>query len=114
MLHYVNNLHLIANILKANQWRIAWPSSWLTRFKVKKAEIKAKADALEAESSIWDHRSDEELHKHHRWEQATTALQISIALAAIALLTRKDWMKRAMYFFSSLGLLLGVLAALHL
>ena len=86
----------------------------IERFKADKAEIKAKADALEAESSIWDHRSDEELHKHHRWEQATTALQISIALAAIALLTRKDWVKRAMYFVSALGLLLGVLAALHL
>jgi hypothetical protein len=69
---------------------------------------------LEAESSEWDHRSDEEMHQHHRWAQATTVLQISIALAAIALLTRKDWLKRAMYVVSAVGLTLGVLAAFHI
>lgn len=86
----------------------------IERYKTEKADIKKKAEALEAESSDWDHRSDEEIHQHHRWAQATTVLQISIALAAIALLTRKDWLKRAMYGVSSLGILIGLLAALHI
>ena len=86
----------------------------IERYKTEKADIKKKADALEAESADWDHRSDEELHQHHRWAQATTVLQISIALAAIALLTRKDWLKRAIYVVSSLGIVIGILAAFHI
>jgi len=54
------------------------------------------------------------MHQHHRWAQATTVLQVSIALAAIALLTRKDWLKRAMYIVSAFGVLVGALAALHI
>ena len=86
----------------------------IERYKTEKTEVKKKAEALEAESSEWDHRSDEEMHQHHRWAQATTVLQISIALAAIALLTRKDWLKRAIYVVSAVGLTLGVLAAFHI
>ena len=86
----------------------------IERYKTEKADIKKKADALEAESADWDHRSDEEMHQHHRWAQATTVLQISIALAAIALLTRKDWLKRAIYVASSLGIVIGILAAFHI
>ena len=86
----------------------------IERYKTEKTEVKKKAEALEADSSEWDHRSDEEMHQHHRWAQATTVLQISIALAAIALLTRKDWLKRAMYVVSAAGLTLGVLAAFHI
>ena len=86
----------------------------IERYKTEKADIKKKADALEAESADWDHRSDEEMHQHHRWAQATTVLQISIALAAIALLTRKDWLKRAIYVVSSLGIVIGILAAFHI
>lgn len=84
------------------------------RYKTEKGEIKKKAEELEAQSSEWDHQSDEEMHQHHRWAQATTVLQISIALAAIALLTRKDWLKKGMYAVSAAGLLLGCLAALHI
>jgi hypothetical protein len=50
---------------------------------------------------------------HHRWAQATTALQISIALAAMALLTKKRWLQWGMFGVASLGLALGVAAALH-
>jgi Na+/glutamate symporter len=84
------------------------------RYKAEKSEIKKNAEELEAQSTEWDKRSDEEMHQHHRWAQATTVLQISIALAAIALLTRKEWLKRGMYGVSLLGLMLGGLAALHI
>ena len=86
----------------------------MERYKAEKSEIKKNAEELEAQSTEWDKRSDEEMHQHHRWAQATTVLQISIALAAIALLTRKEWLKRGMYGVSLLGLMLGGLAALHI
>ena len=53
------------------------------------------------------------MHQHHRWAQATTALQISIALAAIALLTRRKWLQYGMYGVAALGVALGGLAMLH-
>ena len=71
------------------------------------------AERLEAESSEWDRRSDDELHLHHRWAQATTGLQISIALAAITLLTRRRWLVWGVYGVAGVGVALGVAAALH-
>ena len=84
------------------------------RYKKEKAEIKLAADKLEAEATEWDKRSDAELHQHHRWAQATTALQIAIALAAIALLTRRKWLEWGMLGVSGLGLALGGLAFMHI
>ena len=85
----------------------------IERYKKEKAEIKAAAEKLEAESADWDKRSDEQLHLHHRWAQATTALQISIALAAIALLTRRKWLEYGMFGVATVGVLLGGLALAH-
>ncbi len=86
----------------------------IKRYKTEKAEIKVVAEKLEAESKAWDHQSDEQMHQHHRWAQATTLLQVTIALAAIALLTRKRWLEYAMFGAGALGLSVGVLAAMHL
>ncbi|MEX8494363.1 DUF4337 domain-containing protein [Sphaerotilus sp.] len=86
----------------------------IQRYKTEKEDIKVKAEALEKESTAWDHQSDEQLHLHHRWAQATTALQISIALAAISLLTKQGWLKVAMYAVAGGGVLLGVAAWMHL
>jgi Na+/glutamate symporter len=84
------------------------------RYEKEKGEIKVGADKLEAEASEWEHKSDEQMHQHHRWAQSTTVLQICIALAAIALLTRKKWVEYAMFGAGGLGLAVGVLAALHI
>jgi hypothetical protein len=84
------------------------------RYKKEKADIKAAAEKLEAESTGWDQQSDAQLHLHHRWAQATTALQISIALAAIALLTRRKWLEYGMFGVASVGIVLGGLAAAHI
>ena len=86
----------------------------IKRYKGEKAEIKAGAEKLEAEAKAWDEKSDEQMHQHHRWAQATTALQVAIALAAIALLTRKKWLEWGMYGVASIGLGVGVLAMLHI
>jgi hypothetical protein len=54
------------------------------------------------------------MHQHHRWAQATTALQVSIALAAMALLTRKKWLEWGMLVVAGIGVVVGALAALHI
>ena len=86
----------------------------IERYKKEKAEIMAAAKKLDEESAEWDKRSDSELHVHHRWAQATTALQVSIALAAIALLTRRKWLEYGMFGVAGIGLVLGALAASHI
>ena len=81
---------------------------------IKKTEIQAAAKKLEEEASRWDAQSETQMHQHHRWAQATTVLQVSIALAAIALLTRKKWLERTMYGVAVAGVAIGALAALHI
>jgi len=83
------------------------------RYKNEKAEIKLAADKLEAEAQDWNARSDAQMHLHHRWAQATTALQISIALAAMALLTRRKWLEWGMFGVAAIGVALGAAALLH-
>jgi hypothetical protein len=84
------------------------------RYEKEKNEIKEVADKLEAESKEWDEQSEAQMHQHHRWAQATTALQVAIALAAIALLTKKKWLEYAMFGVALLGTAVGVAAMMHI
>ena len=86
----------------------------IDRYEKEKTEIRTEAEKLEAQSVVWDKSSDEQMHQHHRWAQATTVLQVSIALAAIALLTRKRWLEYGMFAVAGVGTVLGVLALLHI
>ena len=86
----------------------------IERYEKEKTDIKIAAEKLEAESGAWDKSSDEQMHQHHRWAQATTVLQVSIALAAIALLTRKRWLEYAMFALAGVGVVIGALASLHI
>jgi hypothetical protein len=86
----------------------------IDRYKAEKGEIKLAADKLEAEATDWDRKSDAEMHVHHRWAQATTALQVSIALAAIALMTKKKWLEMGMFGVAAVGLAIGGLAVFHI
>ena len=88
--------------------------SEVKRYEAEKAKIKEDAEALEKASKMWDERSEAAMHQHHRWAQATTVLQISIALSAIALLTRRDWLMKGVYALGIIGLVLGGLAAAHI
>lgn len=86
----------------------------IERYKKEKAEIKAGAEKLEAEAVAWDKKSDEQMHQHHRWAQATTALQISIAMAAIALLTKRRWLEWGTIGVGVLGVAVGIAAWFHI
>ena len=83
------------------------------RYKGEKGDIQKKAEELEKETIEWNERSEREIHEHHRWAQATTALQISIAMAAIALLSRSRRLQYGVYGLAGLGVVLGLLAWLH-
>lgn len=84
------------------------------RYKAEKADIKKKAEELEAQSKEQERLSDESMHQHHRWAQAMTAVQIAISLAAITLLTRKRWLNALVFGATGVGVVLAGLAALHL
>ncbi|MBV7431087.1 MULTISPECIES: DUF4337 domain-containing protein [unclassified Acidovorax] len=84
------------------------------RYETEKNEIKVAAEKLEADAHESDRKSEAQMHQHHRWAQATTALQVAIALAAIALLTKKKWLEYGMYGVAAVGLGVGALAALHI
>jgi len=86
----------------------------IKRYKGEKEVIKKDAEKLEKASDEWSLKSDEQIHQHHRWAQATTALQISIAMAAIALLTRSRRLQFGVYALSSVGIAVGILAWLHI
>lgn len=65
-------------------------------------EISTKAKEFEAEVESKSHESDRSLEHHHRFAYSVTMFQVSIALAAIAALSRQKavWM---------VGLLIGAL-----
>ena len=86
----------------------------IDRYEKEKNDIKTAAEKLEAEAHAFDQQSEAQMHQHHRWAQATTALQVAIALAAIALLTKKKWLEWGMYGVAAVGLGVGALAALHI
>jgi hypothetical protein len=86
----------------------------IQRYKTQKEDVRKKAEKLEATSKEWDEKSEQALHQHHRWAQAMTAIQIAISLAAITLLTRKEWLKRMAYTAGSVSVVLGGMAWLHI
>ena len=85
----------------------------IKRYESQKVEIKLAAVKLETESTTFDAKSEAAMHQHHRWAQATTALQIAIAMAAMALLTKRLWLEKAVFIMSGIGVVLGTLAYLH-
>ncbi|MFC5429873.1 DUF4337 domain-containing protein [Paraburkholderia denitrificans] len=80
------------------------------RYRQQKEPIRAKAEAIEREVALDDARSETLMHGHHRWAQATTAIQISIALTAITLLTRRRWLLYTSMGMAAGGVVLGALA----
>ena len=100
----------LAQALVATPEKQAFYAKEAERYKGEKAEIQKKAQELEEESKSWDEKSDAQMHEHHRWAQATTVLQVAIALAAIALLTKRRWLEWATLGLGVGGTALGLAA----
>jgi Na+/glutamate symporter len=84
------------------------------RYSDEKAEIMKEAKKLEEKAKSSEAQSDLSMHVHHRWAQATTLIQIAIALAAITLLTRNAQLKYFSYAVAAVSIVLGTFAALHM
>ncbi|HXZ09761.1 MAG TPA: DUF4337 domain-containing protein [Paraburkholderia sp.] len=80
------------------------------KYKSEKEPIRANAEAIEKAVEKDNAASESLLHQHHRWAQATTLIQISIALSAITLLTRKKWLQRMSFGVAALGIAVCVAA----
>ncbi|HTH59690.1 MAG TPA: DUF4337 domain-containing protein [Paraburkholderia sp.] len=74
------------------------------RYAADKEPIRTKAESLETEAKKDNDTSESLQHQHHRWAQATTLIQISIALAAITLLTKKKWLQTVTGAIALIGL----------
>ena len=84
------------------------------RYKKEKADIEKDARKLEAQSKEAEEKSEEALHEHHRWAQSTTLIQVSIALAAITLLTRSRWLQWLSYAAAGGAVIVAGLAIAHI
>ncbi len=84
------------------------------RYSEEKADIMKEAKKLEEQAKASEAQSDVSMHVHHRWAQATTLIQIAIALAAITLLTRNAQLKYFSYAVAAVSIILGTFAALHI
>lgn len=84
------------------------------RYGSEKEQIRQKAEAQERAARDADEASENAVHHHHRWAQAVVAVQVSIALAAITLLTRRRWLQVASYGVGAIGGVLAVLSMLHI
>jgi hypothetical protein len=83
------------------------------RYSREKQEIMAEAKKLESRSEELEAKSEAAMQVHHRWAQAMTLIQISIALAAITLLTRNRGLQYVSYGMAGASIGLGVLALMH-
>jgi hypothetical protein len=84
----------------------------IEKYKADKEPIMAKARELEEQAKNFDEQSERLMHQHHRWAAATTVIQVSIALAAIALLTRRRWLEWGTLGVAGVGIAIGIAAFL--
>src|ERR1700694_1507852 len=80
------------------------------RYKKEKEEIMPEAKKFEEQSKAAEQKSEASTHVHHRWAQAMTLIQISIALAAITILTRHKGLQKVAYFTAGAATIIGALA----
>jgi hypothetical protein len=104
------NLAELGAVLAAKPDQAEFFKTEAERYKKEQAEIKDSADKLEEEVKEWDRQSDEQMHRHHRWALAATAMQIAIALSAIALLARRAWLLFGVGLVGAAGVVFGGLA----
>jgi len=84
------------------------------RYKKEKEEIMPEAKKLEQQSKEAETKSEASMHVHHRWAQALTLIQISIALAAITILTRNKGLQYVAYGTAAGAIAIGALAVAHI
>lgn len=76
----------------AGQGKKDYYQQQVAKYDQQKKEIRAQAEALEAESAKANAESEHLMHPHHKLAQSMTLIQIAISLASITALTRKKWL----------------------
>ena len=76
------------------------------RYAKQQEEIKAKAEGLEKKAEEEDKASERDMDKHHIFAFSVSLCQVSIALSAVAALTRR----RRVWFFGLAAGILGTVA----
>jgi hypothetical protein len=84
------------------------------RYNKEKSEIMPEAKKLEEAARTAEQQSEASMHVHHRWAQATTLIQIAIALAAITILTRNRGLQYTSYGVAAFAVVVGALALAHI
>jgi hypothetical protein len=75
------------------------------RYKDEQAELKVQGDEIEAKVKENNEEAEHLLHRHHRFALSVTFFQVSIALAAIASLTRRKGLWYVGLVIATVGLL---------
>lgn len=108
-----NLAELGAALMVSNPQQEAKFQSDIQKYKQQKEPIRVNAEAIEQQVLKDDKLSEGLMHQHHRWAQATTLIQISIGLAAVALLTRRRWLRFLSMGVATCGVLLGGVAFMN-
>ena len=86
----------------------------MSRYESEMQEIQQQAKIFENKALELDRRSSSHAHIHHSLARATTALQISIGVGAIALITRRKWLTIGAFIIAASGAALAMATALRL
>ena len=79
------------------------------RYESEKAEISKEAKTLDDESARLNAESAKVMEPHHHMAMAMTLLQVGIALASIAALTRRRWLVWCSGLAAVMGIVMGAI-----
>ena len=74
------------------------------RYAKEKEEIQVEAKKLVDEAHKKEREADANLHPHERMALGTALMQVAVALSAITLLTRKNWLYLTALAFAAVGI----------
>ena len=74
------------------------------RYSKEKEVIQEKAKEFEGEALKKEQESEHNLQPHERMALGTALMQVAVALSAITLLTRKNWLFAAALVFAAIGI----------
>ena len=82
----------------------------INRYEDQKEKLKEEGYRLQDQSKKLDSKAEMLIKINNRWSQSSTVFQLAIAIAAISLLTRKQFLNYALGFISIFGFILSVMA----
>jgi hypothetical protein len=83
------------------------------REKSQQADVRGEAESEQAAVERANESSESALHRHHQFAKSVTIFQVSIALAAIAALTRRKGMWWSSLVIGASGIVFFVLGLVH-